>query len=88
MSDKKHIYAAKAAKTVKSDKNHFFVLKIENTASIPMRVCVTDPEGTKHSVVTLAAGESTHQFTSIGCEWSLMLDEPEPEISSGDKSGN
>jgi hypothetical protein len=56
--------------------------QIKNTASIPMEVSLTDPDGNSHTVGPLDPGEESIQVAPIGTIWSIKFVPGEVRSSS------
>jgi hypothetical protein len=47
--------------------------QVKNTASLPMEVSLTDPDGNSHTVGPIDPGEESIQVAPIGTTWSIKF---------------
>jgi hypothetical protein len=47
--------------------------QVKNTASVPMEVSLTDPDGNRHTVGPLDPGEESIQVAPVGTTWSIRF---------------
>lgn len=57
--------------------------QIKNTASVPMFVSLSDPDGNSYTVGPLDPGEESVQVAPIGTTWSIKFVSDEGNSSSG-----
>ena len=68
----------------------FISFQIKNTASVPMKISFTDPDGTSFSIGPIDPGSESIQVAPIGTRWSIefVSSELTREGSEGIKEGS
>ena len=51
----------------------YTTLSIKNTAAVPMLISVKDSDGNDYTVLTLAPGQETTQFTPTDATWTIKF---------------